>query len=331
MKMYNKNDIQTNFALYGLILIAFGFSTYLVLIFFALFRRFIYFLHFIDKSYILEALWFTGAPIVIGFFLIFIDLLLKVKLKRNLKEISTNVIQKKGITVALTAYNDEKSIGLAVKNFLNSPHVLRVIVVNNNSTDKTGMIAKRNGAIVFNEVKQGYGSCVYRALEEASTYKDSELICLCEGDMTFRAEDLDKFLAYIPHADVVNGTRIVEQLQHANTQITIFMHYGNLAVAKLLEFKYLGTVTLTDVGTTYKLIRKKALKKILPQLNSDINLEFNPYLIEKFIQNRLKVIECPISFFPRIGKSKGGNISNKVAFFLGIKMIFGIIFGWKSE
>lgn len=330
MKIYNKNDIQTNFALYGLIFIAFGFSTYLVLIFFALFRRFIYFLHFIDKSYILEALWFTGAPIVIGLFLIFIDLFLKVKLKRNLKEISTNVIQKKGITVALTAYNDEKSIGLAVKNFLNSPHVLRVIVINNNSTDKTGMIAKRNGAIVFNEVKQGYGSCVNRALKEASAYNDCELICLCEGDMTFRAEDLDKFLAYIPHADVVNGTRIVEQLQHANTQITIFMHYGNLAVAKLLEFKYLGTVTLTDVGTTYKLIRKKALKKILPQLNSDINLEFNPYLIEKFIQNRLKVIECPISFFPRIGVSKGGNISNKVAFFLGIKMIFGIIFGWRS-
>jgi hypothetical protein len=99
----------------------------------------------------------------------------------------------------------------------------------------------------------------------------------------------------------------------------------------LLEFKYLGTVTLTDVGTTYKLIRRKSLQKIIPQLNPDINLSFNPYFIEKCIQNKLKIIECPISFYPRVGLSKGGNVSNKVAFFLGVKMIYGIIFGWKSK
>ena len=36
---------------------------------------------------------------------------------------------------------------------------------------------------------------------------------LCEGDMTFRAADIEKLIAYAPHADIVNGTRTVEPLR----------------------------------------------------------------------------------------------------------------------
>ena len=64
--------------------------------------------------------------------------------------------------------------------------------------------------------------------------ENGQLIVLCEGDMTFRARDLEKLLAYIDHADVVNGTRIVEQLREYSTQLSTFMFYGNFFVGKLL-------------------------------------------------------------------------------------------------
>lgn len=329
MEIYNRKNIQTSFALAGIVLIILGFSLYILSVSMGFLRRLISPFILFNKDSIILLLWYSGLPIVIGFFLLSIDLFFKVEQKRKIKKLFYKKIRKKEITVLLTAYNDEKSIGLAVNDFKRSKFVKRVIVISNNSKDNTEYIAKKNGAIVFNESKQGYGSCVYRALSESLKFKDSEIICLCEGDMTFRAQDLEKFLAYIDHADVVNGTRIVEQLQEANTQITMFMHYGNLAVAKLLEFKYLGTATLTDVGTTYKIIRKSSLKKIISKLNSDINLDFNPYFLEKCIQNNLRIIECPIAFYPRVGLSKGGNKSDFHAFKLGIKMIFGIIFGWK--
>ena len=92
--------------------------------------------------------------------------------------------------------------------------------------------------------------CVYRCLSEAAQWNDTELVALCEGDVTFRAADLDKFLAYIPHAEIVNGTRIVEQLRDYDTQLSTFMYYGNFFVGKLLEAKHLGRGTFTDVGTT---------------------------------------------------------------------------------
>ena len=163
-------------------------------------------------------------------------------------EVRQDPVETSQVTVALTAYDDEASIAAAVQDFLRSPLVRSVIVVSNNSSDTTLERAAAAGAIVVNEPAQGYGRCVYRCLTEALALDATELIVLCEGDRTFRAFDLDKFLAYAPHADIVNGTRTVERLRQHTTQLSTFMYYGNLFVGKLLEAKHLGKCTITDVG-----------------------------------------------------------------------------------
>jgi hypothetical protein len=173
--------------------------------------------------------------------------------------------------------------------------------------------ARAAGAIVCNEPSPGYGSCVYRCLTEALQYDDTELVALAEGDMTFRAADLAKFLAYMPHAEIVNGTRIVEQLRSYDTQLSTFMYYGNFFVGKLLEVKHLGKGTFTDVGTTYKMVRRDALRRLLPKLDPSINLEFNAHFLDIALQNDFTIVECPITFFARVGESKGGNASNSRA------------------
>jgi hypothetical protein len=172
---------------------------------------------------------------------------------------------------------------------------------------------------------------VYRALREASAYPDTELTLLCEGDCSFRAFDVDKFMAYISHAEIVNGTRIVEQLRSPQTQLTTFMYYGNFAVGKLLELKHIGRGTLTDVGTTYKLVRNSALVRLLPRLNREVNLEFNAHFLDRALELGIGVVECPVTFHSRVGESKGGNVNNGRALKVGLRMIAGIIFGWKQR
>ena len=68
----------------------------------------------------------------------------------------------------LTAYNDESSIGLAVEDFLKHPGVKRVIVVDNNSKDQTSQVAQSAGGLVVHEPRQGYGNCIFRALQEGA-------------------------------------------------------------------------------------------------------------------------------------------------------------------
>ena len=158
---------------------------------------------------------------------------------------------------------------------------------------------------------------------------DTDLTLLCEGDMTFRAYDIDKFLAFVPHADIVNGTRIVEQLRELNTQLTTFMFYGNFFVGKLLEAKHVGKGTFTDVGTTYKLCRNSALRRLLPSLNREVNLEFNAYFLDRALAQGLSLVECPVTFHRRIGVSKGGNVNDFRALKVGLRMIFGIVISWR--
>jgi glycosyltransferase involved in cell wall biosynthesis len=278
-----------------------------------------------------EALiWYSGIPLVAGSLLICWDLCTKVSRVRRAKSVRNDPPATPFLTVALTAYNDERSIGDSVRDFRAHPLVQRVIVISNNSTDRTVEEAEQAGALVFNEPRQGYGACVHRALREALKFWDTELTVLCEGDLTFRALDLDKLLAYIPHADVVNGSRIVEQLQNRDTQLSLYMHYGNLFAGKVLELKHLGTVSLTDVGTTYKMCRNSALRELLGNLDPRINLEFNAYFLDTALTHGVRILECPISFHPRVGASKGGNVNNRIATRLGLRMLLGIFVDWKG-
>ncbi len=254
------------------------------------------------RSWNQAIVWYSGIPFTLGLLLATADLVLLLpgKRRRLLSHILEPVLDRH-VVVALTAYNDEASIADAVADFR---------------------------SLVVTEMNPGYGRCVYRCFQEALAEQDQDLIILCEGDMTFRAKDLEKLVAYIDHADVVNGTRIVEQLREYSTQLSTFMYYGNFFVGKLLELKHLGRGTFTDVGTTYKLVRRSCLERLMARLNPAINLEFNAHFLDIALASGERVVECPITFHPRVGISKGGNASNLRALRVGIRMMVGLCCGW---
>jgi glycosyltransferase involved in cell wall biosynthesis len=314
--------------MYGLLLSAVGFVLYFISV---VLRLVTFFFDTHNRILVLieRTIWYSGMPVAAGLILILFDLFILLPRKRTRVDVRWDQLANKDLTVVLTAYNDEQSIAMAVKDFRHHPKVKRVIVVDNNSKDSTSKVAREGGAIVVQEQRQGYGHCVFRALTEGANYADTDLTLLCEGDMTFRAYDIDKLLSFAPHADIVNGTRIVEQLRELRTQVTTFIYYGNFFAGKLLEAKHLGAGTLTDVGTTYKLCRNSAIKQLLPLLNREINLEFNAYFLDRALAHGFSVVECPVTFHARVGTSKGGNVSNWRAFKVGLRIIFGITFSWR--
>lgn len=314
--------------LFGTLLVLLGLAAYFGGIVFSIFRLS---LHLPEpfRTWNQAIIWYSGIPSTLGVILIAADLalLLPGKRRRSLAERLPPVSDRR-VVVALTAYNDEKSIADAVADFRVHPAVRRVIVVDNNSSDQTSERAHQAGAYVVTETQPGYGRCVFRCLQEALRDDDAELIAICEGDLTFRAADLEKLLAYIDHASIVNGTRIVEQLRDYSTQLSTFMYYGNFFVGKLLELKHLGRGTFTDVGTTYKVLRRASAKRLMPLLNPSVNLEFNAHFLDIALANGERVVECPITFHPRVGVSKGGNVNNLRALQVGLRMIAGLCSGW---
>jgi len=144
-----------------------------------------------------ELLWWSGLPVVFGLILVALDLVFLIRKRRGDADITFEPPTSTDLTVVLTAFNDELSIAQSVLDFKSHPRVRRVIVVDNDSSDQTRAQASAAGAIVVCHRLPGYGACVHRALTEGSAAEDPALTFLCEGDMTFRAYDTDKFLSYI--------------------------------------------------------------------------------------------------------------------------------------
>jgi glycosyltransferase involved in cell wall biosynthesis len=225
------------------------------------------------------------------------------------------------VSVVIPAYNEEKSISNVVKDF-SKPYVDEIIVVDNNSTDRTAELARKAGARVVKEIKQGYGYAIQRGLREAK----GEIIFVTEADQTFVGKDMEKLLAYIEDADMVLGTRTCMQLVDKNANMGLFLRWGNIFIAKVLELLY-GNVRLTDVGCTFRAIRKKALKKIINKFKVG-GSHFSPEMILEALKANLKIIEVPVNYRQRVGKGKITSASKFKAFKVGLKMLW-LIFSRK--
>ena len=84
------------------------------------------------------------------------------------------------------------------------------------------------------------------------------------------------------------------------------------------------------MGTTYKLCRRDALVRLMPFLDPAVNLEFNAHFLDMALEHGLDIVECPITFHPRVGVSKGGNVNNGRALRVGLRMMWGIAWRWKG-
>ncbi len=233
------------------------------------------------------------------------------------------------VTVLLTAYDDEKAIGSSVDEFIKQPQVSRVVVIDNNSTDRTTEIAREHGAQAIRESRQGYGFACMAGLRYALENTQDEFIVLCEGDMTFFGDDLGKFLPYLADCDLVVGTRNTRTLTREGSQMDWFMSWGNLFLALLIRLRYwdwsfLGRVQLTDVGCTFRAIRREALARIIDQLTVGSN-HFSPHMILVALRDYQAVTEVPIKFRARVGISKGAGGSRGRAIGIGLSMLGSII------
>lgn len=202
------------------------------------------------------------------------------------------------LSVILPAFNEEYGIAAAIREFQSTGLADQILVVDNNSRDRTVEIAKSCGADVVSEPRQGYGAALQRGLQAAT----GDFLVLAEPDGTFVAKDLLKFLAYAEEFDLVLGTRTAPELIWSGANMGLLLRYGNVIVAKLLEFLFSGPC-LTDCGCTFRLIRREAYLRMAPHL-SVLGSHFLPEMVIWAMRQRLRMIEIPVNYRPRIGESK---------------------------
>lgn len=226
--------------------------------------------------------------------------------------------KKEKISVILPTYNEKDSIRKVIREFEALKIIDEIIVVNNNAVEGTSKEVRGTSAIEVFESVPGYGSAIQRGFKEAS----GDLIFVCEPDDTFVASDVHKFLAYIGDVDVVFGSRTVKNFIGEGANMGHFLKVGNWFVAKMLQVLY-RTNSLSDVGCTFRLIRRSALKKMQSSFRVKSGF-FGPEMMLLTKHFRIPFVQIPIKYQARIGESSYTGDFKK-AFILGMKMIWFIL------
>lgn len=205
----------------------------------------------------------------------------------------------KKISLILPAYNEEDSITGVIFDFNNTGYIDEIIVVDNNSKDKTAQrVQKTKKAKVIKEKKQGYGCALQRGLKEAK----GDILVTCDADNTYVASDLKKLLSKSQKYDFVFSTRVNKYLLLPGSRMGAVRRWANITVSKFLSVLFKGP-KLTDAGATFRLINRRPYEVIKPYLKTG-GINFQPELTILALLYGFKVKEVPVHYGPRTGKSK---------------------------
>jgi glycosyltransferase involved in cell wall biosynthesis len=198
------------------------------------------------------------------------------------------------VSVVIPTHNEAQAIERVLAD-LPSDLATEVIVVDSNSNDGTPEIAAKMGARVLQEPRRGYGQA---CLTGMATANSPDVVVFLDGDYSDRPSELPILLAPIMEgrADITLGSRLYEQ--RAAGSLPRHQAFGNRLAASLIRLLY--GLNLTDLGP-FRAGRADVLRALA--------LEETTYgwAVEMILKGALagyRVVEVPVSYYPRIGKSK---------------------------
>ena len=205
------------------------------------------------------------------------------------------------LSVVIPAYNEESGIRdiasrvLAVQAELLAAGVtkLELIVVDDGSADRTAQIAAdiEGVTLVAHPQNRGYGAALKSGFEQAR----GEYIGFLDADGTYPPEFFPKLCEALVDADIVVGSR----MSGSASQMPLTRRIGNWFFAMLLSM--VGRAKVTDSASGMRVFRRSILPLIYP-LPDGLNL--TPVMSTRALHEGVRMIEIPIPYSERIGRSK---------------------------
>jgi glycosyltransferase involved in cell wall biosynthesis len=231
------------------------------------------------------------------------------------------------LTIVIPALNEEGAIGdtigrcLAarerIKGAAGLAHV-EIVVVSDGSTDRTAEIAKgyEDVKVIVFEKNRGYGAAIKEGWRQGSGsllgFLDADGTC----DPTYFAEMCR--VAVEELADVVLGSRLGPE-----SKMPRIRRLGNRIYAFLLGL--LCGRQVTDIASGMRVVRRESLKWLYPLPDG---LHFTPSMSARALLNDLRVIEVPMRYEERIGRSKLSVLRDGARF---LKTIFSGVLCYRPE
>ena len=221
------------------------------------------------------------------------------------------------IKVIIPAFNEENAIAKVIQEI--PSFVNEIIVISNNSTDKTVEAATKAGATVLSESRKGYGYACLKGMDYiAQATIKPDIVVFLDGDYSDYPEELTKLVQPIINkkAHFVLGAR-TKNLRETGS-MTPQQIFGNGLATFLM--KYFFKSKFTDLGP-FRAIKYDTL---LALNMVDKTYGWTVEMQLKILKNKISYIEIPVRYKNRIGASKvSGTVKGTVM--AGIKIIGWIV------
>ena len=191
-----------------------------------------------------------------------------------------------GVAVVVPCHNEELTVEKVVTDFTQSLPGARILVYDNNSTDKTAVCAREAGALVRHAPGRGKGTVVRQMFDEV----DADIYVMVDGDDTYPAAAAPELIAELRKtgADMVVGVRT---LSFTPGSFRRFHQLGNRMIAGLISQLFSSKVT--DVLSGYRVF-SRAFVKTVPLASQGFEIETEITL--QALAKRFLIKEVPIVY-----------------------------------
>jgi len=207
------------------------------------------------------------------------------------------------VSVIIPTHNEAQAIARVLAD-LPPDLTTEILVVDSNSSDGTPEIAARMGARVIPEPRRGYGRACLTGMANA---ENPDAVVFLDGDYSDRPSELPILLAPIieGRAYITIGSRL--GAQRTTGALPWHQAFGNRLAAGLIRLLY--GVKITDLGP-FRAARAGVLRELALE---EATYGWAVEMILKGAVRGCRIVEVPVSYYPRIGKSKiSGTVKGSV-------------------
>ncbi len=203
------------------------------------------------------------------------------------------------VSVIIPAMNEEETIGVCIKKVKETFEKYGIngeIIVSDSSTDRTPEIARSFGAKVVTPDKKGYGYAYLYAFRFAR----GKYIVIGDADDTYDFREIPKLLEPLRggEADMVMGSRFKGEIL-PGAMPWLHKYVGNPLLTFILNLFFKAGVS--DSHSGFRAFTREALEKMDLRCHG---MEFASEMVIEAARKGLRIVEVPITYYPRKGDSK---------------------------
>lgn len=198
------------------------------------------------------------------------------------------------LSIIIPVYNERATVGEVIDRVRRLGIDKEIIVVDGHSTDGTAELLREKEreypelSVIYQEGRLGRGNALRAGMERAT----GDVVVFQDADLELDPAELPSLLEPIRQgkADVVFGSRFLKN----RPNMTFLQYWGNRVINMTLGLLY--GVRLTDVETCYQMFRREL---VAGQTFQCQHFTFTVELALRFIQLGYRILEMPVSYYPR--------------------------------